>query len=384
MAIFRTHESSGDRSATDRSRHKKKIAKALKEGIKDIVADETIIGQDGNKKIKVPVKGIKEYKFIYGENDKGVGSAGDQDIYEGKVIGKEQKKAKGKGEGDQAGNEKGEEVYEVEVTLDELAAYLFEDFGLPNMQRKTITKIHDNKLKRKGRRRKGIRPRLDKKKTLINKIKRKMITQGHDNDEESFSFIEKDLEYKRVVNTQVEKENAVVFFMMDTSGSMSKQKRYFARSFYFLLYQFLRYKYKSVDIVFIAHDIEAYEVQEDKFFSKSGSGGTFISSSYRMAKEVMSKRFPPEDWNIYIFHCSDGDNWVQDNAVMIDLIEELKPKTQLMGYCEIVPEDEQFRWSNSSSSTVYEKLEKFSDDSFRTVKISDKKDVWRALRRMFR
>jgi len=128
MSIFKKHNTNADRSASDRRRHKEKIEKAIKEGIHDIVAEESIIGQSGKKKIKIPVRGIKEYQFVFGKNQgsKGVGSAQGQDIKKGQKI-KEGQKGKGKATGKKAGNEKGEEFYEVELTLDELAKYLFDN-----------------------------------------------------------------------------------------------------------------------------------------------------------------------------------------------------------------------------------------------------------------
>ena len=102
MSTFTEHKSIADRSATDRARHKKKIDKALKEGIREIVADESIIGQDGNKKIKIPVKGIKEYQFVYGDNSKKVGGAQGKDIRRGQKIADAKQKQKGKAQGDKA------------------------------------------------------------------------------------------------------------------------------------------------------------------------------------------------------------------------------------------------------------------------------------------
>ena len=173
MSIFKKHNTNADRSASDRRRHKEKIEKAIKEGIHEIVAEESIIGQSGKKKIKIPVRGIKEYQFVFGKNQgsKGVGSAQGQDIKKGQKI-KEGQKQKGKGTGKKAGNEKGEEFYEVELTLDELAKYLFDDLNLPDLEKKSDASVLAEKIKRKGYRTKGIRARLSKKETLKNKIRR--------------------------------------------------------------------------------------------------------------------------------------------------------------------------------------------------------------------
>ena len=180
MSTFQEHKTSADRSASDRRRHKQKIEKAIREGIHNIVAEESIIGKNGKKKIKIPVRGIKEYRLIYGSNKNGkVGSAGDMDVKKGQQL---TKKKKGqRGPGDKPGNKKGEEFYEVEVTLDELAEYLFKDLELPEMEIKKVKKVLSEKMQRKGYRTHGIRPRLSKKETLKRKIKRKQAAKrsGH-------------------------------------------------------------------------------------------------------------------------------------------------------------------------------------------------------------
>lgn len=171
MSIFREHKTVADRSASDRRRHKQKIDKAIREGIHHIVADESIIGQNGKKKFKVPVRGIKEYRFVYGDNNnKKVGSAPGKDVGRGQKIGEDQKQQQGKP--NKAGADKGEEFYDVEITLDELAEYLFADLKLPELKRRQLANISVEKLKRHGYRPDGILPRLDKKKSAIARIKR--------------------------------------------------------------------------------------------------------------------------------------------------------------------------------------------------------------------
>ena len=172
MSTFREHKSIVDRSAADRVRHKKKIEKAIKESIKDVIADESIIGQNGKKKIRIPVKGIKEYRFIYGNNEQNqrVGAAGKHNIRRGQKI-NQKRVQKGRNAG--PGNEDGEEKYDVEITLEELAEYLFSDLELPDLEKKRFRYLSEDSLKRKGYRFEGIRPRLSKKETLKRKIRRK-------------------------------------------------------------------------------------------------------------------------------------------------------------------------------------------------------------------
>ncbi len=390
MSIFKEHKRSADRSASDRRRHKQKIEDAIREGVYDIVAEESIIGQDGKKKIRIPVRGIKEFRFVYGDNknNKKAGSAPGKDIKKGQQVGKKQQQSQGQGQGQKPGNKKGEEYYDVEITLEELAAYLFDNLDLPDLEKKRFKNVLGEKIKRKGYRSEGIRPRLDKKKTAIQRIKRKSAqirNNSEQNEEERFPFHDSDLKYKHIAPTPKESSNAVVFFMMDVSGSMTKNKKYIARSFFFLLYQFLRHKYDSVEVVFVAHSVEANEVNEDQFFSRGQGGGTLISSALELTLEIISKRFHPSSWNVYAFHCSDGDNWPSDNDKSVDLSTQLRDICQLYGYCEIKPEGDDLGWGSPaiSDNTIGQRYDAIQNNSFKTVRICDASHIWPAFNKFF-
>ena len=394
MSIFREHKSSADRSAADRKRHKTKIDKAIREGIKDVIADESIIGQDGNKKVKIPVKGIKEYQFVYGENDqnKKAGSAGDKQIRKGQILRKRGQKGKGKPQ--KASKDAGEEYYEVEVTLEELAEYLFSDLELPDLERKKFKFIKDKKLKRSGYRKKGMRTKLAKKETIKRKIRRKKraLAAGTWDPEsgERFPFHEDDLKFKHMKEKTENTNSAVIFFLMDVSGSMDKQKKYLARSFYFILYQFLQYKYDNIEVVFISHSTEAKEVTEKDFFERASTGGTLASSALELEKEIIQKRFHPSVWNIYTFYSGDGENWSFDNKKSFDLFSYLKEVSQMTCYAEINPTSphDTFRSSlfystENDEGSLWRTLHPLVDTSFRIIKISEGAHIWPAFQKMF-
>jgi uncharacterized protein len=386
MSTFKEHKSVADRSASDRSRHKKKIEEAIKDGIHHIVSDESIIGKDGKKKFKIPVKGIKEYRFVYSDNSQNpkAATAPGKNIQKGQQIGKASDDGKEKASGEKPSNEKGEEFYEVEITLEELAYYLFSGLELPDLEKKTIKNITGNKYQRHGYRPKGIRPRLDKKKTAIQRIKRKAAQKAENDgaeDEESFPYRETDLTYRHIREVKKHSSNAVIFFIMDVSGSMTQQKKFLARSFFFLLYQFINQRYKTLDVVFVSHDTQAYEVTEEQFFQRGSSGGTIVSSALKKVDEIICKRYHPEAWNIYTFQCSDGDNWPDDMPQMLETAEAIRKKCQLFGYCEIDPDSERMKWI-SSMSTVSEEFEKIKDKNFKSVKIYTKNDIWSAFKKL--
>ena len=387
MSTFHTRNNPTDRSASDRSRHRKKIEKAIKEGIHNIVSDESIIGQDGKKRIKIPVRGIKEYKFIYGqnENNKRAGSAGEAEPQRGQSIGNAPGQSKGNGSNpSEPGQDPGEEMYEVEITLDELASYLFDDLELPEFQRKHFKNTDSEQIKRHGYRNKGIRPRLDKKETLKKKIRRKKIAERDPSftEEEEFPFHESDMRYRHVKITPKENTSAVIFFLMDTSGSMTKDKKYIARSFFFLLYQFIRHRYEKTEIVFISHDAQAREVDEDRFFKKMSSGGTMASSALKLTNEIIRKRYHPDSWNIYVFHGSDGDNFHSDNLDLRESCITLKNMCNFFGYAEINPQGKS-SYPVLSKTSLFDIYSDMEDSKLRCANLENKKDIWKAFKLFF-
>ncbi len=390
VAIFREFDGRGrDRAAEDRRRHKELVEDSIKRNIADIIAEESIIGEDRNKKIKIPIKGIKEYQFLYGKNKPGVGS-GNGNEKRGDKIGQEEMQGE-QGQGtDQPGNAEGEDIYETEITLEELIKYLFDDLDLPFLERKKFNEILSEKnYKKLGYQQKGIKPRLAKKRSVVEKIKRQkahqrgkqtsniQLNEEDEKEKERFPFKEDDLRYFRLRQDIKKETNAVVICIMDTSGSMNINKKYLARSFYFLLYQFVRGKYLNVEVVFIAHSTIAKEVSEEEFFHKVESGGTYISSGYEKALEVIEKRYNPSVWNVYAFHCSDGDNWAEDNDKAVKLAAELCKACNLFGYGEI-----QMGYYRPTSKIKSEFISKIEDKNFSIVTMTRKEDIIPALKKL--
>src|SRR5882724_11722698 len=365
-----------DRSAGDRLRHRQKVRESIRENIADIIAEESIIGKDKDRVIKVPLRGIKEYRFVYGDNEGGV-AQGNGESQQGQVVG--QAKQGQKGNEDRAGDRPGQDFYETDVTLEELIDIMFEDLELPDMERRALRQISAPRLsKRKGYRSKGIRVRLDKRRTVLAKLRRQLAARRHQppatgepEEEARFPFHEDDLTYRHVVPEERRESNAVVICVMDTSGSMDTMKKYLARSFFFLLYQFIATKYRNVEIVFIGHHTEASEVTEEEFFHKGESGGTFISSGYVKALVIIQARYHPSLWNVYSFHCSDGDNFESDNAAALRAAKELADVANLFGYGEIKPLGS--RYYESSMLNIFRRLEA---DNFQTILIERKEDIW--------
>ena len=213
----------------------------------------------------------------------------------------------------------------------EIEEALFSQLELPNLQRKerddnTVEDIEFNDIRKTG-----LMGNIDKKKTMISAFKRNALS-----GDPGFHPIYKE-DYKFKTWNEIEKPDskAVVLAMMDTSGSMGLWEKYMARSFFFWMNRFLRTKYESVEIEFIAHHTEAKVVPEEDFFSKGESGGTICSSVYRKALQLIDEKYAPDQFNIYPFHFSDGDNLTSDNARCVKLVEELMKVSNMFGYGEV-------------------------------------------------
>ena len=355
----------------DQERHKQKIREAIKKNLADIVSEESIILSDGKKVIKVPIRSLEEYRFRYDPGRQQHGGEGDGNSKVGDVVAAEPRR--GRGKKGQAGEEPGVDYYEAEVSVDELAAMIFEDLGLPFLEEKKLAEMESEAVRFTDVRKVGPLANLDKKRTILENIKRN-AAKG----DPSFHDIKNDdLRFKTWEPTIKYQSNAVVIAMMDVSGSMGEFEKYIARSFYFWMVRFLRTKYNNVKIIFISHHTEAKEVTEEEFFTHGESGGTQVSSAYELALQIIQERFNPDDWNIYPFHFSDGDNLPWDNERCVALVQKLMEVCNIFGYGEI--REGHYR----SPSTLMSAFNKIQDKKFIAVTISDKAEVYPALRRFF-
>lgn len=384
MAIFRDYTNNPvdhDRSIEDRRRHRQLVEKSIKENLGDILSEESIVGESKNKKFKIPIKGIKEYQFVYGKNSKGV-ATGAGNEQRGDKIGNGKKQLAQGNQG--AGNQEGDDVYETEITLEELMDYISEDLNLPNLDQKKYSEIiTESSGKKRGYQTHGIRPRLAKKKTVMTKIARKQGKKralkelDKDAELERFPFREEDLRYYRVKMKPKRDSNAVMLFIMDASGSMDVTKKYLARSYFFVLATFLKKKYNNIAFEFIYHTTVAKRVDEYEFFHKSESGGTYISSGINEALKVIEEKYPVSTWNIYPIYASDGDNWSEDNEKAINAVKKICEISNMFGYAELLP--------STYTTTMYHKFKKeITNENFVPVVIKEKKDLWDALKTMLR
>jgi sporulation protein YhbH len=381
MSVQRNDWSLQRKGVIDQERHKERVREAIKKNLGSIVSNESIILSDGKKTVKVPIRSLDEYKFRYDHRkNKHVGQGGGNTKV-GDVIGRENQQGQGQGSGQgPAGSGPGQDYYEAEVNIDEIAALIFEDLHLPYLQEKAKQAVKSKTTKFTEIRRTGIMSNLDKRRTIVENLRRNARDAraakigGFKKEDLRFKTWEEDVKYE---------SNAVVIAMMDVSGSMGEFKKYIARSFYFWMVRFLKTKYDNVKIVFISHHTEAKEVTEEQFFTQGESGGTVVSSAYKLALEIIKEKFPPRDWNVYPFHFSDGDNYYSDNDEAVRLADELISTCNLFGYGEIGEEGaSSYRRSSGALLSIFKDHLK-NRERFVGVRIDDKEDVYPALKEFF-
>ena len=356
----------------DQQRHQEKVQEAIKNNLPDLITEESIIMSNGRDVVKIPIRSLDEYKIRYNyDKNKHVGQ-GDGDSQVGDVVARDGAGEKAPGRGGEAGDQAGEDYVESEVSLLEIQEALFSELELPNLKQKDqgdqVTEHYEFNDIRKT----GLMGNVDKKRTMISAFKRNAL-----GGQPGFvPIFQEDLKFKAWNTIEKPESKAVVIAMMDTSGSMGLWEKYMARSFFFWMTRFLRTKYETVDIEFIAHHTEAKVVEEEDFFSKGESGGTICSSAYRKALEVIEEKYPMERYNIYPFHFSDGDNLTSDNPRCIKLVGELMKVSNMFGYGEV----NQYN-RNSTLMSAYKNIK---DEKFQYYILKQKADVFHAMRSFFK
>ncbi|MBM7571624.1 sporulation protein YhbH [Aquibacillus albus] len=355
----------------DQKRHQDKVQDVLRKKLPDLVSEENIIMSRGKDVVRIPIRSLDEYKIRYSqEKNKHAGQGnGDSDV--GDVVAKDGTPKKGAGKGSGAGDQPGEDYYEAEISFEELEETFFKHLELPNLQEKEKDNIITTDVEFRDIRKKGLIGNIDKKRTMLEAFKRNAMG----GDAKFNPIYPDDLRFKTWEDIEKPESKAVVLAMMDTSGSMGQWEKYMARSFFFWMTRFLRSKYETVEIEFIAHHTEAKVVDEESFFSKGESGGTICSSAYRKALELIEKKYSPDRYNIYPFHFSDGDNLSSDNKRCVSLVLELMEYSSMFGYGEV----NQF----NRHSTLMQVFRHIEDPKLKHYILRKQADVFYAMKKFF-
>jgi sporulation protein YhbH len=316
----------------DHGRFRDIVRGKIRDNLKRYISHGELIGRQGKDTVSIPIPQIDIPQFRFGE--KQAGGVGQGDGEQGDPVGGDDGDADGKGK---AGKDAGKHALEVEVTLDELATILGEELKLPRIENKGKRQIISAKDKYTGIRRAGPESLRHFKRTYREALKRQIASGRYNAERPVIVPVREDKRFRSWNTEMTPVANAVIIYMMDVSGSMGDEQKEIVRIESFWIDTWLRSQYKGLESVYIIHDAVAREVDRDTFFRTRESGGTMISSAYKLCADIVEKRFPTDEWNIYPFHFSDGDNWsVDDTLTCIELLKSrLLPRANVFCYGQV-------------------------------------------------
>jgi sporulation protein YhbH len=315
----------------DQNRFKQIVRGKIRQNLKKYVSHGEMIGRKGRNLVSIPVPQLDVPRFRYGRNGSGGAGQGDGEV--GQPIAKGGDQEDGKGE---AGSDPGAHILEVDISLDELAAMLGEELELPNIQPKGKDTISEEKSRYNSIRRTGPESLRHFKRTYMQALRRQISAGGYELKKPKVVPINEDKRYRSWDTIYEPVANAAIIYMMDVSGSMTDEQKSLVRIEAFWIDTWLKSQYDGVERRYIIHDAMAKEVDENTFYHTRESGGTRISSAYKVCTELIKREFPPTDWNIYCFQFSDGDNWGEDNEACLKYLREgILPHVNLFCYGQV-------------------------------------------------
>lgn len=314
----------------DTNRFRNIVRGKIRENLKQYISQGEMLARQGKNVVSVPLPQIDIPNFRFGSTDQNGVGLGEGE--EGQPIGGEQALP-----GPEAGDQPGEHILEVDVSLEELADILGEELELPRIEPRGTQSIEVEKDRYTGIHRSGPESLRHFRRTFKAALRRQIASGSYDVKNPMVVPIREDRRYRSWNTKKVPQSNAVIIYMMDVSGSMGTEQKDIVRIESFWLDTWLRSQYKNLETRYIIHDAQAKLVDSHTFFHVRESGGTKISSAYNMAKDLIQKEFSPQEWNIYPFHFSDGDNWGgDDTAQCLKLLEEdLIPASNVFCYGQV-------------------------------------------------
>lgn len=406
-----------NKSTINRQRFLERYRQHIKKAVSEAVDKRSITDISNGEKISIPAKDIGEPIFHHGNG--GVRDRvlpGNREFVTGDRIQRPEGGSGGGGGGQASDSGEGMDDFVFQITQEEFLNFLFEDLALPNLVKRNLSGDKEFRMQRAGFSNEGSPGKINVVRSLRSANARRIaLTSGKRRrlkalKEEAESLkdstetmdivrlkqvledIERlehkirrvpwiddfDLKYNLHVKTPVPRSRAVMFCLMDVSGSMDQSTKDVAKRFFMLLYLFLQRNYEHTEVVFIRHHTSAKEVDEEEFFYSRETGGTIVSSALRMADEIITDRYPPDQWNIYAAQASDGDNWNDDSSVCHKLLmEKLMPRLQYFSYIEITARDHQALWA------AYEDVAEHFPRTFAMRQLVDASDIYPVFRQLF-
>jgi uncharacterized protein len=360
------HDEMRRKGERDAARLAEKVREAVRKDIRKYITEEAVITSDGKRKVRIPIRGLRLPEFRFGGNEKGGGrlGSGRGEAQDGdRLVPSRGAQAAGQGAA--------EHILEKEVTIEELVEMAFEELGLPDLEEHAQARIRDRRRRWDEVRKTGPIAQVDLRRTLkANLARRAREGQGgHIGD-----VRREDLRFRSWTERVELANNAVIVSMMDVSGSMTEHKKWLVRMCLFWIKRYLERIYDGLAFVFIIHDTRAQVVDEELFFATTTGGGTYISSAYEKALEVVDREYPASDWNIYPFYFSDGENWEDDNKRAVVHARRLAERSRMFYYGQV---------ASTNYATFMKTITEGLSDTGKLVvaDIQGEKDVAEAIRR---
>ncbi len=317
----------------DHRRFRQIIRGKIKENLHKYISQGEMIARQGKDTVSIPIPSVDIPRFKHGTKQQGGVGQGDGEV--GDSLGGDPSEGPG-GQGE-AGDRPGEHLLEVELDVDELAEILGEELALPRIEPKGAEKLVTYKDRYSGIRTSGPESLRHFKRTYKEALKRQIASGTYNPKNPIIVPIRDDKRFRSWTRESLPQSSAVIIYMMDVSGSMGDDQKEIVRIESFWIDAWLRSQYQGLESRFIIHDAMAKEVDRDTFFRTRESGGTMISSAYKLCTKIIEDDYPTDEWNIYPFHFSDGDNWsVDDTSSCVDLLRErMLPAVNLFAYGQV-------------------------------------------------
>ena len=315
---------------TDHTRFRQIVRGRIRKELRRFMSQGELIGRQGKELVSIPLPRIDIPHFVFSPKQQtGVGQGEGEP---GMILGADPDEGSSG-----AGSAPGRHIMEVDVPLDELAEILGEELELPRIRPKGQDQVESEKDRYTGIARSGPESLRHFKRTYRSALKRQISGGTYDPDAPRVIPIREDKRYRARKIVRRRETNACIIYMMDVSGSMGEDQKRIVRSAAFWIDAWLRHEYGGIAVRYIVHDAEAREVDQETFYHTRESGGTVISSAYKLAERIIEESYPPESWNLYLFHFSDGDNWSQgDTDECVELLRSrLVPGANLFGYGQV-------------------------------------------------
>jgi len=409
-----------NKSVGNRERFLRRYRAQIREAVRKAVSGRGIRDLEQGEDVSLPRHDVSEPTFGHAPGgSREYVHPGNQEFVKGDRIERPRGQAGGgTGSGEASDSGEGEDDFVFRLPREEFMQVFFEDLALPHLVRTQLAEVPEWKSHRAGFTSEGTPNNLHVVRSMRGALARRIALGGEDRKElrrlaehlarlqahpdaatallrkeihETELAIEElrkrakhvpyidpiDLRYRSRVRTPVPSAKAVMFCLMDVSGSMDEARKDMSKRFFMLLYLFLTRHYEKIDLVFIRHHTQAQEVTEDEFFHATETGGTVVSSALLLMRDIVRARYPSNEWNIYGAQASDGDNWHQDSGRCRELLDEaLLPLVRYYAYVQVA-EAEQNLWQE------YTQLED-AHPNFAMRKVSSAQDIYPVFRELFR